>query len=124
MLLCYFWLLYHHYIIISLYHHCIIIVSSLYHHCIIIGLQPADSRRDSLKKGGRLTCVNNKYSIIQKSFFWGGLHQDAFNISPSQYNCNHYIVLITIIPQQGYISLPASCDGNPTVRGGLVHIID
>ena len=42
MLLCYFRLLYHHYII----------VSSLYHHYIIIGLQPADSRRDSLKKAG------------------------------------------------------------------------
>ena len=56
--LCYFWLLYHHYII----------VSSLYHHYIIIGLQPADSRKDSLKKGGRLTCVNNKYRL----FFGGG----------------------------------------------------
>ena len=55
------------YYVISGYY---IIIISLYHHCIIIGLQSADSRKDSWPRGpsGRLTCVNNKYRL----FFWGG----------------------------------------------------
>ena len=76
MLLCYFWLLYHHYII----------VSSLYHHCIIIGLQPADSRKDSLKKGGRLTCVNNKYRL----FFGGGFTPGRLQYIPIAIQLYHH----------------------------------
>ena len=91
----------------------IIIIIHHYHHQSSLG-STRRPQKGFPKKGGRPTCVNNKYIALFKSL-WGGIYTgDTFNI----YNIYLYIYNIYIYIR-AYISHPPAWPATLLYWGGM-----